>query len=88
VGDRTKEVAMDEKQKDEQALSEGERQIMILISFMMNEMAVADGFPDLAFATKVYPKIADIYGRYSSAAVRGIERFQKNRTALPNVGQA
>lgn len=68
---------MDAKQTNGTTLSEQERETIILISFMMNEMAADDGFGTLAGATKIHPKIADLYARYSRAALRGIERYRK-----------
>ncbi|WP_175152655.1 hypothetical protein [Paraburkholderia ultramafica] len=52
----------------------------------MDKMVIADGFPTLAEATAVHPKVADIYARYGVVALQGIERYKA--PALPETEHA
>lgn len=64
-------------------LSESERQTVILIAFMINEMATADDYESLSEATTIKPDILDTYARYSVAAVRAIEGYPPRATDRP-----
>jgi hypothetical protein len=41
-----------------------------------NEMALFDGFPNLASCLEKYPQRLDVYNRYAIAALRAMRRVQ------------
>ena len=67
-------------------VSEAQRQTVVLIAFMIKEMALADGFKSLTEASAIHPEIVDIYVRYSAASLRAVENHQQRQNIADKSG--
>ncbi len=60
--------------------TDDQRQAVILIAIIMNQMAVADRYESLQEATLIAPNIIGSYARYCFAALDGAEKYQHKKT--------